>query len=443
MELNSYCKSRNFISEVETDSIAEELGIEIGDVLVSINGQPVADIIEYKYLITDEYIEMVIEKPNGEIWELEIEKEYDERIGMFFTNPLIDKAKSCRNKCMFCFIDQLPKGMRETLYFKDDDSRLSFLQGNFITLTNMSDEDLDRIVRYRISPINISVHATEPDLRVKMLTNPNAALLYERMKKLHEARIEMKCQIVLIPGVNDGEHLERTLDDLAKFHPWVVSVAIVPVGITKHREHLPKLEIFDKAKTLEVFELMDKKQEEFLEKLGTKFAFLSDEFYVVGEREILPEEDYEGFPQIENGVGMLRNFITTLDEGLNNVEHGLNISKSFYMVTGTLAKGFIKDMINRIKDKIKVELDVISVKNKFFGETITVAGLLTGGDIIEEVLKWPKRDAIIIPRAMLKANDTVFLDDLDLSDLEERLSMKVIVAENDAENLVDIIVEEF
>jgi len=439
MEINLYNRNKNLISDVEEGSIAEELEIEVGDVLVSINDQPVHDIIEYKYLISDEYIEMVIEKRNGEIWELEIEKEYDERIGMFFTNPLIDKAKSCRNKCMFCFIDQLPKGMRDTLYFKDDDSRLSFLQGNFITLTNMSDEDLDRIIKYRISPINISVHATEPDLRVKMLSNPNAAKLYDRMKRLYEANIEMNCQIVLIPGVNDGEHLDITLNDLSKLYPSVASVAIVPIGLTKHREHLPTLEIFDEAKTKVLFKQIEARQKEFMNRLETRFVFLSDEFYVVGKKELLKFDEYEGFPLIENGVGLLRTFEDVLDNSFKKIGDKKIAEGSFYLATGTLAKDFIQSMVNKILENIEANLEVIAVENDFFGKTITVAGLLTGRDIINEIKKHDKRDYLIIPRAMLRSDHTVLLDDLDVSDLEEQLNMKVLIAENDGENLVDLI----
>ncbi|MFS8540590.1 MAG: radical SAM protein, partial [Tissierellales bacterium] len=242
MELNNVYDYKNIIQKVKKGSIAEELNIEPGDILISINGNKVQDIIDYKYLISDEYLEVEIEKKNGEVWLLEIEKEFDEDLGIEFSNPLIDKAKSCRNKCIFCFIDQLPRNMRKTLYFKDDDSRLSFLQGNFITLTNMRDEEIDRIIKYRLSPINISVHTTNPELRVRMLNNKNAGKILSILERFKDAGIKVNCQIVLVPNVNDGEELNRTLEDLSRLYPSVESIAVVPVGLTKYRDNLPKLE---------------------------------------------------------------------------------------------------------------------------------------------------------------------------------------------------------
>ena len=263
MELKNISESRNIIEEIAEGSIGEELEIEKGDILLSINHTEVKDIIDYKYLVSDDYILLGIQKPNGDIWEYEIEKDYDEDLGIIFTNPLIDKAKSCRNKCIFCFIDQLPPNMRETLYFKDDDSRLSFLQGNFITLTNMSDDEIDRIIRYRLSPINISVHTTNPELRVKMLNNKNAGKIYDILKRFHEARLEINCQIVLVPGVNDGEELNRTLFDLSKLYPTVESVAVVPVGITKYREKLAKLTPYNKELSEELLDYISMNKQGF------------------------------------------------------------------------------------------------------------------------------------------------------------------------------------
>ncbi len=292
-------ESRNIIEEIAEGSIGEELEIEKGgDILLSINHTEVKDIIDYKYLVSDDYILLGIQKPNGDIWEYEIEKDYDEDLGIIFTNPLIDKAKSCRNKCIFCFIDQLPPNMRETLYFKDDDSRLSFLQGNFITLTNMSDDEIDRIIRYRLSPINISVHTTNPELRVKMLNNKNAGKIYDILKRFHEARLEINCQIVLVPGVNDGEELNRTLFDLSKLYPTVESVAVVPVGITKYREKLAKLTPYNKELSEELLDYISHEQTRLLRELGTRFVFPSDEFFALSKREVPSYEEYEGFPPI-------------------------------------------------------------------------------------------------------------------------------------------------
>lgn len=441
MELREVRRGQNVICQVDAGSIAEKKGIEVGDILLSINGQEIQDIIEYKYMISDESIKVSIEKKNGELKDIRIIKEYDDNLGLYFNNPLIDEAKSCKNKCMFCFIDQLPKGMRETLYFKDDDSRLSFLQGNFITLTNMSDEDIDRVIKYRISPINISVHTTNPELRVKMLKNPNASKLYDIMKRFHEARIEMNCQIVLIPGVNDGEYFKETINDLYKLYPSVSSVAAVPVGLTKHREHLPQLDIFDKEKSLAVINSVRTMESEYLEKCESRFIFLSDEFYLVAG-EPLPEYDaYEDFPQIENGVGLMRTLFDEVEYQLEEMDKTEKVEKSFYMVTGTLAKDSIEYIAGIVKEKIEVDLDVVAVNNDFFGETITVAGLLTGQDIVDRVLELDKKDAIIIPRAMLRCDDVVFLDNLTIYDIEEKLNMKLYIVENDGTNLIDILLD--
>ena len=263
MEVNVK-NSNNIISKVYKGSIAEEIGIEVGDLLIAVNDEEIHDIIEYKFLISDEYIELEIQKRDGEVYIYEIEKDFDEELGIEFVNPIIDKAKSCRNKCVFCFIDQLPKGMRETLYFKDDDSRLSFLQGNFVTLTNMSEEDIDNIIKYRISPINISVHTTNPELRRKMITNKHAGKLIDTMNRLADAHIEMNCQIVLCPGYNDKEELDRTLNDLSSLYPYVNSVAIVPVGITKYRDNLAKLDIFTYESANETIDQVHALQEKYL-----------------------------------------------------------------------------------------------------------------------------------------------------------------------------------
>src|SRR5690554_292218 len=264
MEITNIKESRNIIEDVVLGSIADELGVDPGDILLTINDTPVKDVIDYKYLISDEYLEVVIQKEDGEIWELEIEKEISEDLGIIFTNPLIDKAKSCQNKCMFCFIDQLPPNMRDTLYFKDDDSRLSFLQGNFITLTNMSQDDIDRIIQYRLSPINVSVHTTNPELRIKMLKNKKAGKIYEILKSFHKANLEMNCQIVLVPGVNDGDELRKTIEDLSKLYPSINSVAVVPVGVTKYRESLAKLETYDEEKAKVLIADINKMQDEYM-----------------------------------------------------------------------------------------------------------------------------------------------------------------------------------
>lgn len=443
VELKKIYDYKNVIEKVNTGSIAEEVGIDAGDILVSINGNKVKDIIDYKYLISDEYIEVEVEKPNGELWSIEIEKEYDEDLGIEFTNPLIDKAKSCRNKCIFCFIDQLPKGMRKTLYFKDDDSRLSFLQGNFITLTNMSDEDIDRIVKYRISPVNVSVHTTNPELRIKMMCNKNAGKILSILKRFKEADIKVNCQIVLVPGVNDGRELERTLEDLSSLYPSVESVAVVPVGLTKYREKLHKIEPFSKKTSMELLDLILEKQNRFMNTLGTRFVFASDEFYEMANYPIPAYEEYEGFPQLENGVGLMRNFEHEIDVELNNIDEDIILNRKYIIATGTLAENFMNKIKDKITKKIKnLSIKVVPIKNNFFGELITVSGLITGQDILAQLKEYKDVDGIMIPKSMLRDNTDVFLDDLTVSDIQNKLKINIIPVEVSGKEFVSVFLKE-
>jgi putative radical SAM enzyme (TIGR03279 family) len=429
----------NVISKVYNNSIAEEIGIEVGDVLISINGQKIQDIIEYKFLISDEYLEVEIQKINREIYIYEIEKDYDEDLGIEFSNPIIDKAKSCRNKCMFCFIDQLPKGMRDTLYFKDDDSRLSFLQGNFITLTNMTDEDINNIIKYRISPINISVHTTNPELRVKMLSNKNAGKLYDTMKKLYDANIEMNCQIVLCPGVNDKDELNRTLEDLSHFYPYVNSAAVVPVGLTKHREGLFELDIFNKESSKELINQIREIQSMYLNKLGTRFVFLSDEFYIIGDEKLLDYDEYEGFIQLENGVGLMCKFESEVHDYIKNLpKNKLKSNKKVSIATGSSSYEFMKKIARYIMNNISgLDIIVYKIKNVFFGETITVSGLITASDIVSQLKDKDLGENLFIPRSMLKADEEVFLDDITLEGLSKKLSIDVVPCKVEAKDFID------
>lgn len=427
MELRNINENINIIENVKTHSIGEEMDVEVGDILISINDNIIKDIIDYKFHISDEYVIVKIKKANGEIWDLEIEKEYDEDLGIEFSNSLIDKAKSCRNNCMFCFIDQLPENMRETLYFKDDDSRLSFLQGNFITLTNMSDEDINRIIKYRISPINISVHTTNKDLREEMLNNKNAGKLYDILKRFNEANIEMNAQIVLIPGVNDGIELKNTLNDLSKLYPNIESVAVVPVGLTKYREGLKKVEAYNKEKSTKLLDEIKEYQNKYLKEFGSSFIFASDEFYVLANRELPTYEDYEGFPQIENGVGLLRDFKASIEEELSKIKD-VKVNKKVLIATGTLAYDFMCHISKMISDKIPgLNIEVIEVKNDFFGHTITVSGLITGKDLIKNVEK-KDFNQLIIPESMLRNGEEVFLDDISLEDVRNKIKKDVFIS---------------
>lgn len=443
MELRNITDDRNIIEKVVENSIAQELEIRPGDILLSINGSRVKDIIDYKYLISDEYIEVEIEKADGEVWILEIEKEIDEDLGIIFTNPLIDRAKTCRNKCIFCFIDQLPPNMRETLYFKDDDSRLSFLQGNFITLTNMNDEEIDRIIKYRLSPINVSVHTTNPELRVKMLNNKNAGNIFSILKRFKEADIKVNCQIVLVPNVNDGMELKRTLKDLSSLYPSVESVAVVPVGLTRYRENLCKIQPFNQERAMELISMIKEEQYKYLSKLGTRLVFLSDEFYAMTNEPLPPYEAYEGFPQLENGVGLMRSFEYEIDEELNKIDYKLTVDKKYIIATGKLAARFM----NRIKAKIEnkftsLKLEVIPIENDFFGRSITVSGLITGQDIIKQIKTYETYkdyDGIVIPKSMLRKDTNIFLDDITTEYIERELGIEIIPVEVSGKEFIKFI----
>lgn len=433
--------NKNIIENVVADSIADELGIVPDDEILSVNGKHPQDIIDYKYLINDEYIELEIKKINGEVILFEIEKDFNEDLGLEFTNPLIDKAKTCRNKCIFCFIDQLPPNMRETLYFKDDDSRLSFLQGNFITLTNMSEEEISRIIKYHISPINVSVHTTNPELRCSMLNNKNAGKIMEILKRFDDANLIVNCQIVAVPGVNDEEELDRTIEDLYSLRNSVQSVAIVPIGVTKYREKLFEVETFNKDRSQTIVAQVEKLQAKYLKDSGSRFVFLGDEFYILADLDLPSEEEYEGYPQIENGVGLVRNFYEEFRDGLVDLEVSKK-STSVTLATGTLAYSFIKKVCSEISEFLpNTKLNPKAIVNKFFGETITVAGLVTGGDLIEQ-LKDDTSDSIMIPSSMLRQDSDVFLDDIRINDIEMALNKKVHVAEVDGYEFIRMLSEE-
>jgi putative radical SAM enzyme (TIGR03279 family) len=430
----------NRIKTVDKGSIAEELDIEVGDILLSINEQPVVDIIDYMFLTNDETIEIEIQKPDGEIWAIEIDKDYDESLGIEFENPIIDQAKRCTNNCVFCFIDQLPKGMRESLYFKDDDSRLSFLQGNFVTLTNLKDADIDRIIRYRISPINVSVHTTDPALRIKMLGNRFAGNILERLKQLIDGGITVNVQIVLCPGYNDGDALKRTLDDLVAFHPTLNSVAIVPIGLTKHREGLIEMNGFDEITANATIEIVHDFQKEALINLKTRFAFLADEFYILAKQDFPKDEAYESYIQLEDGVGMIRKLVTEIDAFLVKPEKGDGVSRSVAMITGTAAAPHLEILVKRIISVYpNIELKIVPIVNHFFGEKITVSGLITGQDIMEQTKDLTltgENSLILLPSAMFRADEEVLLDDMTRSDLEAHFGVAVKKVEIEGKQLM-------
>ena len=432
----------NVITKIQKGSIAEELEIQKGDILISINSQKVDDIIEYQYLIAEDYIELEIQTKSGEIVIYEIDKDVDEELGIEFENPITNSVQTCRNKCMFCFIDQLPKGMRKTLYIKDDDSRLSFLQGNFITMTNMGQKELDKMIKYHISPVNISVHTTDSNLRVKMLKNKTAGNILEKMTILKNANIDMNAQIVLIPNVNDKENLEKTLNDLEKLHPNLQSIAIVPIGITKYRDNLEKVDIFDKKSSIELIKQIEKFQKNYLQKLKTRFVFLSDEFYVMSGIKRPTHKEYEGYKQLENGVGLMTKQEFEYNKELKKIKT-YDKKRTISIATGTSAYDFIKELSNTIANHFQtVTISVYKIRNDFFGETITVAGLVTATDMLNQLAGKNLGDELLIPKVMLKSDEDIFLDSITLKDFEQKLGTKVRVVDVDGysfvKNVLDI-----
>ena len=429
----------HIVSAVAPGSIAEELEIEPGDVLVSVNGQEPEDVFDYRYLMNEDEVLVVIRKPDGEEWELEIEKEYEDDLGMEFENGLMDDYRSCRNKCMFCFIDQLPKGMRDTLYFKDDDSRLSFLQGNYLTLTNMNEHDLEKIIYYKLSPINISFQATNPELRCKMLHNRFAGDIMDKVQRLKAAGIVMNGQIVLCRGVNDGEELDRSIRDLVTLMPELQSVSVVPVGLTRYRDGLYPLEPFTKEDACRVLDLIHSWQEKLVKKYGTHFIHAGDEWYILAERSMPEETTYDGYLQLENGVGMVRLLKEEVDACLADLP-GDDRKRKVTIATGELAAPYLREHVIAIRKKYPgVEAQVITVKNEFFGGKITVAGLLTGQDLVNQLKGKDLGEELLLTTNMLKSDEPIFLDDMTVEQLQIALQIKVSIVESSGNDFVNCI----
>lgn len=446
-------KTEHIVKSVETGSIAEELEIEPGDVLLTINNEEIEDVFDFRYMIKDEYLEVLIRKPNGEEWLLEIEKEYDDDLGIEFENSLMSEYRSCSNKCMFCFIDQMPPGMRETLYFKDDDSRLSFLQGNYITLTNMQEKDIDRIIRMNLAPINISVQTTNPELRCKMLNNRFAGEKLKFLQKLYEGHIEMNGQIVCCKGVNDGEELKRSIEDLSKYLPFMRSVSVVPAGITKYREGLYPIELFTKEEAAKTIDLIESYQQGFYDEFGLHFIHASDEWYITAEREFPEEERYDGYIQLENGVGMMRLFINEFEEALDRLVNSKkykdlkkNLQRTITIATGKLTYPTLVSFSEKLMNYFpNLTIHVFFIRNDFFGETITVSGLVTGQDLVSQIKARQDAgmelgDTLNIPSNMLRMGEQVFLDDVTVEDVEKALHMKVVAVESSGKDFIEAII---
>ncbi|MCM1135278.1 MAG: DUF512 domain-containing protein [Clostridium sp.] len=501
------------IKEVRPGSIAMELEIEAGDKLLSINDNEIEDIFDYQYQIENEYIELLVEKPDKEQWLLEVDKDEDEDLGIVFENGLMDDYKSCHNKCIFCFIDQMPKGMRDTLYFKDDDSRLSFLQGNYVTLTNMSEHDIDRIIKYRLAPINISFQTMNPELRCKMLNNRFAGEALKKARRLYEAGIAMNGQIVLCKGVNDGEELSFSIRKLMDYFPVLESVSVVPVGLSKFREGLYPLEPFDAEDAEKVLHMIHEFQKEIYAEHGAHFVHASDEWYLLAGREVPPAQRYDGYPQLENGVGMMRLFMDEFEEAYCKLEEerkernskeessreeqgrkekqckkkeqsrkeeqekgekqdskegqekkekqdneeqnrkerqckkeeqvkNKEQAREISIATGKLAYPYLLKMSRRLMALVPgLTVHVYEIVNYFFGESITVAGLLTGQDIIAQLKDRPLGRRLLLSQHMLRSGEELFLDNMTVEEMEKTLQVKIVIVKSSGYDFINAVLE--
>lgn len=436
----------HLITRVEPGSIAEEMEIGAGDRLLEINGQPIEDVFDYQYLTQDDYVEVLVAKSSGEEWLLEIDKDYEEDLGIIFENGLMDDYRSCSNKCIFCFIDQMPPGMRPTLYFKDDDSRLSFLQGNYVTLTNMSDRDVERIIKYHMSPINISFQTTNPGLRCRMLHNRFAGEALKKVDRFYEAGIEMNGQIVLCKGFNDGEELERSIRDLTRYLPHLRSVSVVPVGLSKYRDGLEPLEPFHKEDAKEVIAQIRRWQEKLYPQYGLHFVHASDEWYVLAGEELPPEETYDGYLQLENGVGMLRLMMEEFEDAMERLSQpgaleGRILSGTYSSVTGQISYPYIRRMADQIMERFPdIRILVYPIRNDFFGERITVTGLLTGQDILAQLEGKELGEILCLPENLLRSGEHVLLDDITVEEIAGTLQVRTDIVKSSGYDFVDAFV---
>lgn len=418
------------ISNVRRHSLAEKAGIQPGEKLCSVNGCNVQDIIDLSFLTSDEVVELEIENAAGAKRLVQIEKYPDEDLGLEFESAVFDKVRTCYNNCIFCFVDQMIPGMRPGLYVRDDDYRLSFLYGNFITLTNMRDEDFDRIIRTHLSPLYISVHATDPDVRCKMMNNRFAGQLMEKINRLLEAGIQIHTQIVCCPGYNDGEVLKRTFADLYALHPGVLTMAVVPVGLTKHREHLHPMRTFTPLEAAEIVDAVSGWQKQCREETGKSFVYLGDEFYLLAGKELPSSEYYDGFPQLENGIGLTRNFLNEWEAALKTLQYADGAEQAVIPV-GESAFRVLQPMMEAFNRQYGTKHSFVSVKNLFFGGHVNVTGLLTGGDILAAA---KDSERLILPGVVLN-NDNLFLDDMSLDDFKRSFQGKVEIAKDAGELL--------
>ncbi len=429
------------IRSVAPRSPAWRAGIRAGEVLKEISGHSVMDVLDYKFYSYDARLELTLARPDGSTHRVRIRKEEGEDLGLEFPTYLMDRARSCANQCIFCFVDQMPPGMRKSLYFKDDDTRLSFLTGSYLTLTNLSEREIRRIEDLRISPINISVHTTDPALREAMLRNPRAGEVMDIMKRFAAHRITMNCQIVACPGINDGPALDRTLRDLAALWPAVNSISVVPVGLTRYREGLYPLEGYTRETASAVLDQVETFAARHLEEKGSRLVWCSDEFYLTAQRDLPSEEYFEEFTQLENGVGMLRLLMEEFRRALDLMEpEEMEGAVPFSIATGTAAAPYLQKLVDSAGAKCPaVRGRVWPVVNRFFGETVTVAGLVTGRDLLQQLQGKDLGERLLIPASMLRAGERVFLDDVTLDEVEQTLGIPVFPVAQDGYELLDAI----
>ena len=432
-------KTQQIVSDVLPGSPAERAGIAVGDVILSINGEPVLDLIDYEHLTASETLELFVRTSSGREKKISLEKEDYEPLGLCFATSLMDNMRTCKNHCVFCFIDQMPKGGRSSLHVKDDDWRMSFIMGNYVTLTNLDDAEIERIIRRRVSPLFISLHASDPAVRTTMMKNPRAGEILPQLKRLAQAQLQFHLQIVLCPGLNDGDVLRRSINDMLELYPSARSLAVVPVGLTKHRDGLYPLRNFSVSEAIELIDEIEAKQQEILSRLGTRFVFLADEWYTLTGRLLPPYETYEDFSQIENGVGLLRLFETEMLEALED-RLPLKQTKRFLMAGGVSAEPFFRESYKQLSP-YGITIETRAIKNRFFGENVTVGGLVTGGDLVEQLAGANFGTALLIPRAMLKADEDLFLDGMTIHQAEQALNTRIIPVST-GEDLVEIIFSE-
>jgi putative radical SAM enzyme (TIGR03279 family) len=417
------------ITKVLTASIAEEIGFEAGDSIVTINGTPPRDLIDYQFLCADEVLELEILDARGKTHHLEIEKDYDDDLGLEFESALFDGLIQCNNRCPFCFIDQQPPGKRESLYFKDDDYRLSFLYGSYLTLTNLTQKEWQRIEQMRLSPLYVSVHATEPDVRIRLLKNLRAGQIMDNLRWFQEKRLQIHAQVVLCPGINDDEHLEHTLRDLASFHtndiPAVASVAVVPLGLTKFRPQFDELSAVTPEKALEVISQVRSLQKEFLQKYNNTVVWLADEWYLIAGENLPQESEYEDYPQIDNGVGSIRLFIKQFEDTAAKLLPQKLTPRQFSWVVGNAVEKAFQPILQRLNSVSGLSVNMFALKSDYWGQNISVTGLLTGHDLLFNLQDKELGDGILLPTVMLKHGELVFLDDITVAEVSKKLNIKI------------------